>query len=321
MLFEGDFPRAWALLLQHIESSALSPSKEVSLNALKSFQEVLQLKPPKKLNLVKQSSTTSSSSEKHTDDTALSVDDLVVPAEEAISRSENMVSAAEEVSSERTSVSDLIDLENDEADRIDSDVLWSNAWRVWYSIGIASTKPPQERTANLPSQAFLTALVKIFPLLFKHIRLRFVSSDLHKFFLVLQNAVSVPVQADMSVFILPSAGDNELTPLQEAILHSIRILQGVSLTLCLHHYEMPPPPPDEVIVNVDMQNTIESLVLKFCHDFIPAGHQRWYEANAVHVSRHIRSTLDIRHLLLSSALIWSDRNQSNIQGVIQTGEI
>lgn len=227
--FKGDFPRAWALLLQHIESSALSPSKEVSLNALKSFQDVLQLKPPKKLNLVKQVSSASSSSEKQTDDTALS-DDLIIPADEAMSRSENVVAAPEkESSAERTSVSDSTDLDNDVADRIDSDVLWSNAWRVWYGIGIASTKPPLERTANLPSQAFLTALVKIFPLLFKHIRLRFVSSDLQKFFLVLQNAVSVPVQADMSVFILPSAGDNELTPLQEAILHSIKILQGVSV--------------------------------------------------------------------------------------------
>ncbi|PIK54493.1 hypothetical protein BSL78_08627 [Apostichopus japonicus] len=181
-------------------------SKEVSLNALKSFQDVLQLKPPKKLNLVKQVSSASSSSEKQTDDTALS-DDLIIPADEAMSRSENVVAAPEKETSERTSVSDSTDLDNDVADRIDSDVLWSNAWRVWYGIGIASTKPPLERTANLPSQAFLTALVKIFPLLFKHIRLRFVSSDLQKFFLVLQNAVSVPVQADMSVFILPSAGE------------------------------------------------------------------------------------------------------------------
>lgn len=190
---------------------------------------MLQLKPPKKLNLVKQVSSASSSSEKQTDDTALS-DDLIIPADEAMSRSENVVAAPEKETSERTSVSDSTDLDNDVADRIDSDVLWSNAWRVWYGIGIASTKPPLERTANLPSQAFLTALVKIFPLLFKHIRLRFVSSDLQKFFLVLQNAVSVPVQADMSVFILPSAGENELTPLQEAILHSIKILQGVSET-------------------------------------------------------------------------------------------
>ena len=39
----GDFPRAWALLLEFIESGALCRNAEVSLAALKSFQEILQL--------------------------------------------------------------------------------------------------------------------------------------------------------------------------------------------------------------------------------------------------------------------------------------
>uniref|UniRef100_A0A1B6LWA5 Protein MON2 homolog n=1 Tax=Graphocephala atropunctata TaxID=36148 RepID=A0A1B6LWA5_9HEMI len=37
----GDFPRAWSLLLEFIENSALSKNNEVSLAALRSFQEVL----------------------------------------------------------------------------------------------------------------------------------------------------------------------------------------------------------------------------------------------------------------------------------------
>lgn len=37
----GDFPRAWSLLLEFIENAALSKSNEVSLAALKSFQEIL----------------------------------------------------------------------------------------------------------------------------------------------------------------------------------------------------------------------------------------------------------------------------------------
>ena len=41
----GDFPRACALLLEFIENSALSKSNEVSLAALKSFQEILYNKP------------------------------------------------------------------------------------------------------------------------------------------------------------------------------------------------------------------------------------------------------------------------------------
>lgn len=41
----GDFIRAWSLLLEFIENAALSKSNEVSLAALKSFQEILYNKP------------------------------------------------------------------------------------------------------------------------------------------------------------------------------------------------------------------------------------------------------------------------------------
>lgn len=41
----GDFTRAWTLLLEFIENAALSKSNEVSLAALKSFQEILYNKP------------------------------------------------------------------------------------------------------------------------------------------------------------------------------------------------------------------------------------------------------------------------------------
>jgi hypothetical protein len=41
----GDFARACSLLLEFIECSALSKSNEVSLAALKSFQEILYNKP------------------------------------------------------------------------------------------------------------------------------------------------------------------------------------------------------------------------------------------------------------------------------------
>lgn len=41
----GDFTRAWTLLLEFIENAALSKINEVSLAALKSFQEILYNKP------------------------------------------------------------------------------------------------------------------------------------------------------------------------------------------------------------------------------------------------------------------------------------
>lgn len=42
----GDFARAWSLLLEFIENAALSKSNEVSLAALKSFQEILYNNKP-----------------------------------------------------------------------------------------------------------------------------------------------------------------------------------------------------------------------------------------------------------------------------------
>ncbi|ELK27674.1 Protein MON2 like protein [Myotis davidii] len=42
----GDFSRAWDVLLDHIQSAALSKNNEVSLAALKSFQEILQIVSP-----------------------------------------------------------------------------------------------------------------------------------------------------------------------------------------------------------------------------------------------------------------------------------
>ena len=39
----GDFPRAWALLLEYIEAAALNRNNEVSLAALKAFTEILNV--------------------------------------------------------------------------------------------------------------------------------------------------------------------------------------------------------------------------------------------------------------------------------------
>lgn len=118
----GDFPRAWSLLLEFIENAALSKSNEVSLAALKSFQEILYNKPDEY-------------------DGPL---DLNVPS-------------------------------NSKHEVVDNIDIWNVAWRVWLTIGTESTRPPdglpdKSDDIYIPSQAFLTALVQIFPALFQHIR-------------------------------------------------------------------------------------------------------------------------------------------------------
>ena len=69
---------------------------------------------------------------------------------------------------------------------IDDMALWANAWRVWLSIGTTATIPPDlsgsttVKDVYIPSQAFLSALIQIFPPLYAHIKTRFVTQDLQK---------------------------------------------------------------------------------------------------------------------------------------------
>lgn len=176
----GDFPRAWALLLEFIENSALSKSNEVSLAALKSFQEILYNRP-----------------------TSQSDDSLKLPKDAAIP--------------EKTAAA------NEQID------IWNVAWRVWLNIGAESTKPPSmdadKDDIYIPSQAFLTALVQIFPALFQHIRTRFSNKDLTQLCAVLMNAVAVPVHSDSTPYIMSTISDSLLTPLHDGVLDCMELLQ------------------------------------------------------------------------------------------------
>ncbi|XP_076468992.1 protein MON2 homolog [Babylonia areolata] len=222
----GDFPRAWSLLLEYIETSALCRNAEVSLAALKSFQEILQISRDGK--------------DKAHDDLDLPQAMLRPPSVEEIQRTDDSSST----SSSSTTTSTI-------SDSADNDIpLWSAAWRVWLNIGTNATRAPEVPTASattpaatapppggvaagggggggtpgggekmyVPSQHFLTALLHTFPALFEHIKARFVTSDLQQFSRVLHAALSVPVHGDASPFIIPSFPEVTITPLQEASL-------------------------------------------------------------------------------------------------------
>ncbi len=194
------------MLLEFIEASALCQNSEVSLAALKSFQEILQIR-----------------NETKSDDWKLLFGhqrpDIITPSKDEGSdqtgNKQDVLTADE---------SDLNDI------GMDDDSLWTNAWRVWLTIGTAATMPPEtSEKSNLyiPTQHFLTALMQIFPALYAHIKCKFFSADLQKLSTVLQRALAVPVHSDSTPFILP-IGEVTLTPLQEAILAAVKVLQIVS---------------------------------------------------------------------------------------------
>lgn len=188
---------------------------EVSLAALKSFQEILQIGRHTKQNEDSDSPLISNSSS------------IEAPSGEVINRTGD-ASLAMSKKTELCSKGPI-------SDSSDNDIpLWSIAWKVWLNIGAEVTKPPpsgmnaSNSKVYLPSQNFLTALIQTFPPLFEHIKSRFVLADLHKLSTVLKGTLSVPVQSDSSPFIVPSYTEVVVTPLQEAALSAMEALIKVN---------------------------------------------------------------------------------------------
>lgn len=227
-----EFPRAWALLLEFIELAALSKSAEVALAALKSFQDIVQ-----DSNEVQESAGTSST-----------------PVDTSHEKKAGKGAARLKVKPKFCEAAEE-DLN-----------LWSNAWRVWYNIGTTSmaeshivrtrrdSTGKNTTTKTYPTQAFLAALVQIFPSLFMRIYRRFGLADLQKLAKILQTSVTMPVPLDQSPFLVPSFQDTVLTPLQHAILDTIEILREPlpnSTGSVLH------------VSNQPMYPTLFSLLLQF----------------------------------------------------------
>ncbi|RXN00212.1 Protein MON2-like [Acipenser ruthenus] len=207
----GDFFKAWEVLLGHIQSAALSKNNEVSLAALKSFQEILQIVTPVK------------DSEKPDALSAVNMPILIDPVTASgpgrpLERTDSL--------GERLSRYNGAEQIPPPAE-IEDSALWWSAWNAWYRIGTDSTKPPTSsaKLAFIPSQPFLTALIQIFPALYQHIKTGFSMDDLKKLGVILHGAVSVPISSDASPFILPSYTEAVLTSLQEAVLTSLDVLQ------------------------------------------------------------------------------------------------
>ncbi|XP_052779500.1 protein MON2 homolog isoform X2 [Mya arenaria] len=196
--FYQEFPHAWALLLDHIEGAALCQNAEISIAAIKSFQEMLLIQK---------------------DEVSYALPSIPVkpPTAESINRTGESP-PVEDSSKNQNEAEEITGNEYDIA-------LWSAAWKVWLNIGTNSTKPPEDASSlYVPSQPFLTALIQTFPPLMEHIKVRFSVSDLQKLSSVLKRALTVPVHGDSSPFLLPSFPDVSTTPLQEATLQAVEAI-------------------------------------------------------------------------------------------------
>uniref|UniRef100_A0A672HZ11 Protein MON2 homolog n=1 Tax=Salarias fasciatus TaxID=181472 RepID=A0A672HZ11_SALFA len=214
----SDFFEAWEVLLNHIQSAALSKNNEVSLAALKSFQEILQIVTPVK------------DSDKAGDAlAAMGVPPVLIDPLSAsgpgrpLVRSDSLVERLT-----RYNGAEMQAPPPGEESALEDSALWWSAWNTWYRTGTDSTRPPSgpaEKFSFIPSQPFLTALIQIFPALYQHIKANFSMEDLKKLGVILHGAVSVPISSDASPFILPSYTEAVLTSLQEAVLTALDVLQ------------------------------------------------------------------------------------------------
>ncbi|XP_026556075.1 protein MON2 homolog isoform X2 [Pseudonaja textilis] len=209
----GDFSEAWDVLLDHIQSAALSKNNEVSLAALKSFQEILQIVSPVR------------EMEKPDTPPAINVPvPILIGSVTATGLGRSFMrtdSIGERIGKYSATEPSVI---TDEIEDLD---LWWAAWNSWFRIGSESTQPPLsfDKMTFIPSQPFLTALIQIFPALYQHIKTGFSMDDLQKLGVILHGAISVPISSDASPFILPSYTEAVLTSLQEAVLTALDVLQ------------------------------------------------------------------------------------------------
>lgn len=112
--------------------------------------------------------------------------------------------------------------------------IWAVLWRVWLKIGTEVMSTSSETDASeefyLPNQAFLTALVQIFPGVFQHIKDTFDLKDLKQLCTVLTNTVNVPVYGETMPYIYNTSSDFALTPLHDGCLHIMELLQQEAIS-------------------------------------------------------------------------------------------
>ena len=104
---------------------------------------------------------------------------------------------------------------------------WQAAWRTWLAIGQQATKPNLNEDCS-PTQAFLTSLCHIFPLLLPHLR-PLPSSSLASLSSVLLATLALPVTADSELGYLLTAEQASLLPLHCAIAKCCQVVEAAAL--------------------------------------------------------------------------------------------
>uniref|UniRef100_A0A914WPA0 Mon2 C-terminal domain-containing protein n=1 Tax=Plectus sambesii TaxID=2011161 RepID=A0A914WPA0_9BILA len=196
----SDFPSAWSTLMGYIEPSAVSDNAEMSLAALKSFQELLHGRTSPQtldINTRDRASSTAGGAGSHGDDLLPNL-----PEELWLVAWQTWVRIASALIAPRRQAT-----------------LESPA-----PIQSVVTKEPRPAKVLLPGPSHLTTLLHTFPQLFDHVKNRIAVEEVKYagVLTIIKGIVAVPVSTDQAPFILPTAAD--VTPTQEAVLDCIKTL-------------------------------------------------------------------------------------------------
>ena len=110
---------------------------------------------------------------------------------------------------------------------------WAMAWRTWLSIGqkvtVVTAEAEEAADTAAPTQAFLTALYHIFPLLHPHIKTRLGPGDVARLAQVTTSCLALPVQADSELGFLLTVHDDSLLPLHTSIVKCVAAIESHAL--------------------------------------------------------------------------------------------
>ncbi len=120
--------------------------------------------------------------------------------------------------------------------------MWTRTWEAWESIGtqmVAGALPEADRlrTAiqsqketeqmffnSLPTQAFLTHFLEVFPHVFSHLKPNFTNENLQLLCRILTASLLMPATKDVSPFLVPSSNESLMTSVHKLVLRSLGIV-------------------------------------------------------------------------------------------------
>ena len=214
-LANDEFHQMWQFLLNIIENLALSKNSEIALSALRGFHELLG----------NQNYFSSASSFAGASNSAAQTVAAAASAASVVNNQNGLVPNKKD-SNQNPKKLDDSNLASNIVIKSFEIAEWLAAWKTWLEIGNSLLNAQNEPALNWPppGQTFLTCYVDLVSVIVEKLAMasKFTTKDFDNFTLISDKLLNLPVlNSDYSSFILMQV-DNNLTPLQNSCLNTIK---------------------------------------------------------------------------------------------------